>query len=57
MTLAEFLSARLDEDEAAAKAAYSADVQHEEGMPEADMRRAIELASRRERNYDPSWAT
>jgi len=55
MDLVAFLTARLDEDEAAAKAAQNADEQHERGMPEAAMREAIDLAGRRERVYDSPW--
>jgi hypothetical protein len=50
-----FLNARLDEDEAAAKAAQSQDERHEQNMPDAEMRECIDLASRRERNYDQPW--
>jgi hypothetical protein len=46
---------RLDEDEAAAQRAESRDAQHEQHMPEAEMRKCVELASRRERNYDQPW--
>lgn len=50
-----FIKARLDEDEAAAKRAESQDARHEQHMPEAEMRDAIEHASRRSRNYDQPW--
>jgi hypothetical protein len=53
--LAAQIGERLDEDEAAAQRAESRDAQHEQHMPEAEMRKCVELASRRERNYDQPW--
>lgn len=50
-----FISARLDDDEAAARHVESWDAEHEKDMPEAEMRECIELASQRKRNYDQPW--
>lgn len=49
------IAAGLDEDEAAALHVQSWDAEHEKNMPEAEMREAIDLASRRQRNYDQPW--
>jgi hypothetical protein len=53
--LTEFLTARLDEDEAAANRGIRFAEGRERDCPDAELVEMCERASRRERNYDQPW--